>query len=603
MPENHKKIANQDIPGEKNDLKVDVEKLEKVKEIVHILAKTISLIKIFPPEHSSVKGFTEELSEKIVKFLDKYWDLEVGIEEFSFIFQGKTVYHDDNPIKSLPFLFFKDGMQKLFFYKGLNKEQLQEFMGIIKKYYVFPPGKADIVNLLWEKDFANIRCYAADDFLETKIGIGKEPIDFKIDRMKFQTGTIELRAEDRNELSKSSLSSEFFEMEPEKPKKFDQAQKFSSLNERESRALKLKLDANRKISAEAELVFLILEMLYIEEETERFSATLNFLAHSHHDIIRKGNFHLANQLLSHIFDLREFLSSQSTENVELIDKFLKDIQNRESLDSIKKTLLESDLSDFDSLFAYLKSLGPATIPYLGELFEEVKSPDFRLKVSKYLHEISQNNLPVLMEMAKEERPVLTKEIISILGSIKEKRSLQFLANFISSQNKSIKRAAIEALGKIEDVSASKILVGFMADEDKTLRILAAQNIYHFGDTPILSSVIDLVKKKRFRKKSHSEKQALLDLLARSKTEEAEKTLEKLLKKSSFFFGSKQNETRLCAVKALRKMGTPKVFEVLRKGTQIRTKKIREACRISLDEMSAENLRHDSEKGDQDGPAP
>jgi len=589
LTENSKKIADKNIPEDADDLIIDEEKLERVKEVIHLLVKTISLVKIFPSDHSSVKGFTDDLSEKMIKFLDEYWDLEVDIEEFSFIFQEKTAYHDDNPIKSLPFLFFKDGMQKLFFYKGLDKEQLQEFLEIIKKYYESPLEESDIVSLLWEKDFANIRCYAPDDFLETKIGIGKELIDFKIDKKKFQTGTIELSPEDKDELARMDLASEFFEIQPEEPKELEKAEKFSSLSERESRALKFMLDKNRKMSPEEELVLLTLEMLYLEEETERFSATFDVLAHAHQDIIKKGNSFFANQLLNHILDLNQFLSSQSAENVEIIDKFLRNIKTREFLDLIKKTLLKGDVSDFDSFLEYLKNLGPETIPYLGELFEDIKIHDFRLKAAKYLREIGKENFTVLMDITQEERPSLTKEVIAILGSIGEKRVIQFLANFVSSRNKSIKRAAIESLGKIEDVTASKILIGFLADEEEEIRILAAKNIHYFGDASILKPVVDLVRKKTFKKKNRPEKQALLDLIGNSKTEEASDFLEVLLKKSSFFARSKQIETRLCAVKSLEDMGTPEAVNALKEGTRLRAKKIKEACRLALEKLSAEGL--------------
>jgi len=101
--------------------------VERVKEILHLLAKTVSLIKIFPPDHSSVKNFTREMAEKLIKFLEDNWKLELDVDEFSFNFQGKMVYQDQSTIKSLPFLFFKDGLQKLFFYKGLDINNFRNF--------------------------------------------------------------------------------------------------------------------------------------------------------------------------------------------------------------------------------------------------------------------------------------------------------------------------------------------------------------------------------------------------------------------------------------------------------------------------------------------
>lgn len=591
-------MSDHDVPKVQEE--IDEEKFEKVKEIMHLLAKTVSLIKIYPSDHTSVKGFSDDLSGKMIKFLEKYWNLEIDIEEFSFLFQEKKVYQDDSPGKSLPLLFFKDGMQKIFFHKGLKKEQFLEFLEVIKRYYELPPEEADIVSLLWEKDFAHIRFMASDDYLEVKIGIGKELLDFQVDRETLRAGRIELSPEDKEELSRAGLASEYLEMQPEKLKDFDQAEDISTLSERESKALKLMLDTNRNISPEEELSYLILEILYLEDKAERFSTALDDLAHNHLDILEKGNFQTANQILNYIFELRQVLSSQSEENLVLIDKFLEGIKSRESYDSIKKVLLRGDVSDFKYFFEYLKSLGPESIPFLGEVFEDIKSPDFRLQAQNYLKEMGEKDYIALISLAQEERPSLTKGVIAVLGSIVDKRAVQFLANFITSRDKSIKREAILALSQIEDEKAAKILIGFLDDEDENLRILTAQNLRYFGDASTLKNILNIATKKTFRKKSRAEKQALLNFLGRSKTEEAFECLGALLKKSSFFGRSKQNETRLCAVKALEGMGTSEAFETLKKGTRLRTKKIRKACQLVLEKFSIENRPNNLDKGDHHG---
>lgn len=51
---------------------------------------------------------------------------------------NRKIFQDEKTIKSLPFLFYKDGMQKLTFHNGLKKEELREFMEIIKKVYDQP---------------------------------------------------------------------------------------------------------------------------------------------------------------------------------------------------------------------------------------------------------------------------------------------------------------------------------------------------------------------------------------------------------------------------------------------------------------------------------
>ncbi|MFQ5721004.1 MAG: hypothetical protein ACE5GI_00750, partial [Candidatus Aminicenantales bacterium] len=346
------------------------ETVEKVKEITSLLAKTVSLIKIFPHDHSSVKSFIYELAEKITKFLEDNWKLELDVDEFSFSFQGKTVYQDQSTIKSLPFLFFKDGLQKLFFYKGLNYEQLQEFLGLIKKYYESPPGENDIVSLLWEKDFAHIRYFAPDDFLETKIGAGQKPIEFKIERQQLETGTINLTPEDREELKRISFMAETEPKEASLKEKaqqeiqiesFDSEEPYSSLSEKDNKNLKDMLESNRQLSSEEETAFLILEILSLEDDHQRFSTTLEALENTLEQIIKEGNFSLASQIMSYIYELRRALQFKDKQRVNLINVFLKKRKNKQSLDLVKDVLKKSDITDFTPVFDYLKYLDSEAI--------------------------------------------------------------------------------------------------------------------------------------------------------------------------------------------------------------------------------------------------
>ncbi len=440
------------------------------------------------------------------------------------------------------------------------------------------------MNLLWEKDFAYIRCVAPDEYLEAKISSGEE-FDLKVPRGTFLKAKIELKTEDKEELSRVDLISQSLEMEPERLKELDQTDDFSSLNEKEARILKFMLETNRKISTEEELFFLILEMLYLEEDGTRFAASLDDLTHSYQDVIKKGNFYLANQILNYIIELRQSLLTQSEENVKFLDKFIQTIKNREFLDSMKEPLLRGDVSDYKSFFDYLNSLGPEMISFLGEIYDGTKSADFRLQAQKLLKEISEKDFTALIGLTQENRPALTKEVIAILGELEDNRTIQFLADFISSKDKSIKRITIDSLGKIKDEKVPKILLSFLADEDENLRISACQKLRYFGDSSILKPVMKIAERKTFKKKSREEKQAFLDFLGRSKNQEACEFLQAIIKKSSFFRRSKHNETRLCAISSLEKMGTPEAFQVLNEGMLSRTKKIREACRLALNRLS------------------
>lgn len=593
MTEDSKKTVSPIDQEFQDDIQPDEETLEKIKEILHLMAITSTQMKIFSSEHANVKKFADDLYEKTNKFLDENWKLELGIEEFSFTYQGKTVYTESQISKSLPFLFFKDGMQILFFYKGLKKEEFQEFLEILRMISSLPPEESDIVISLWERDFANIRYYAPDEFLETKIGVGMEPVKYRLDKNDLSTGTIELAPEDKSALSQNDLSLETYKKTAEKPEDLiEKGEEFSpvaqsiSLNDEEAKTLELMLRSNRKISSEDELLSLLIEMLYLEERPEQFNITLNALAHFQKDLLLKGDFSRALQLFILTLELKESLPPQFDEEAKLLENFLKDLSNSNSLASIKKVSQSGQVSDLKSFFNYLKLLGPEAIHLVGDLYEDSKDPGFRINALDYFKELGQKNIAALMDIVHDNRPALATEIISLSSAFNDKRTIHYLANFISYKNKTIKFEAVKALGKFGDKAANTILMGFLADKDEGLRILAAQELQPSGDSSILDRIKQLVLNKKFIKKRRMEKKALLELLGRSQTEEACDMLRNIMKKISIFSLPKRIETSLCAVSALEVMQTPEAHKALDEGVHMHNKKISQACKYALKKISS-----------------
>lgn len=585
----------------------DRKKFEEVKSLLLLISKTLSSIKIFSLEHSTVIGVIDDLWDKLSQLLEENWKLELGIEEFSFTFQEKTVYSDDKAIKSLPFLFYKDGMRKLFFYKGLRKEELIDFFKIIKDVYSLPPEESDIVDLLWIKDFANIRYYAPDDFLETKIGVGMEPMELKVDKSEMSSGTIVLDPEDEAELKEynavqnvKSLSSDVIKKAEEKLKGLSIPSKMSSLSEKESHFLEDMLQSNRQISAEEELVLLTMEMLSLEERNEQFEVTLDAQAQILKDLIQKGDFSLAAQLLGHATELKETLKSKSDPKTVLIEKVLNNLKSKESLDLVKKTLLERQSIHLNSFFEYLELLGKDVITHFGDVYEEINNPGFRHRTEKILGEIGQHDPVALLDMANDSRPSIACEIIHILSAVLPEQAPKYLTRFQHYQNKSIKSCAIKALGTIQDVSAGKVLLGFLSDKDEDLRILAAQNLHSYQDSSVLDSLKKMVIDKAFKKKSLAEKQALLNVFGRSKTDEASLFLQRLAKRSILFSPFRQMETQLAAVHALGTMKTIEAVKALKKYSSWGNKKIRNAAQKILKEISVESKRISSSNGNTNG---
>jgi len=584
-----KKIETSKNSADKDPIPVDPAQAVKVKEILHLLVNAVSAAKIFPSDHQTVANFLSDLYGRLKTFLDENWKLELGIEEHAFTFGEKQVYEDPHPVKSLPFFFFKDGMQMLYFYKGLEKEELKGFLETIKKVAQLPPEEGDIVNALWEKDFANIRYLASDDFLGTKIGVGKRPLDIRVDKSEFYSGRIMLTPDDLEQVRTNALALEGTkEGEAEKtnlPGQDEISALLSPSDEKEMQEIESLLLSNRRISAEEEYLNLMVEIIYLEDRMEQFPAMAEVLKQHHQEAVQNNDFSRASLLLRSLHEIKDIFAKKDKRKADLVEGVIKEIGGETALAQLQQSLDLSTVADPESLFSYLRLIGPKAARIVADLFEQSKDPGFREKSLGLLKQMGQIDAEALMHLTQESRPILTKEIIAFLSQIQDKRVLLYMAKFLSYKNKSIKLEAIQTLGKIGDEATNKILLGFVSDADEDVRIAAAEKLKFFHDRQLLEHIFNLFSDKAFNKKSLKEKRAFFDFLNRSQSEQACDFLRKILKKYSLFPSPKQKEACLCAVRALEKMTIPAAKEVLKECARRRHGKIRKACLQALKNMA------------------
>jgi hypothetical protein len=564
----------------------DPDEVNKATGVLKYFDSAFSLMKIYPSDNHSVRKSIDSFYERITEFLDEYEKLIVIIEEFSFSYKGETVFQDEEKQNSLPFFFFKDGMRELSFNVGLDRRELKDFLALIKEESVLSLEDSDIVNSLWAKDFAHIRYFAIDEFLDLDIGKGGERSTTDI--KEFSKGSISLTPEDKIELYKRSIALGL-QLNPDHEEEedgknledFNLPYHVAAAVQGDTPELKSMLLENREIPSMVAMVNLLFEILFLEERHDQFSATLNVLYQCYKEVVHKSNFALACLILAHIQELKSMLLDQSEEKEKSLDVILEKTKDESFIASLRGLFLDGHIKDYDSFFQYLTLLSPSSIPLVGDIWEHSKDPFLLQKASTFLQEIAQENIAPVAKIAKEDRVTLTKEVVAILGRIGGKQILPYLINFSDYQHKAIRLEIIHAMSKIKDKTTDKILIRFLSDKDGEVRTRAAMNLKYHRDKTTLNQVMQLAQGKDFINKGKLEKKALLNFLARTKNREVSALLHSMLKKWSILSTSKQNETRLCTVSALETMATPEAVDIIKEGTKIRNKTIRNACSLAL----------------------
>lgn len=599
---------------------LDPKAIEKARDILHQLGNTVSAMKIYPSDHITVKYFIDELTQKFTNFLESQGKLEIAVAEYSFFCGGKVVYTDEMTIKSLPFFFFKDGVQMLYFYQGLDRGEIGDFLELIKAESRKPAGEGDIVTALWEREFSNIQYYAPDDFLENRIiqertesqtmaGVPVLPeyahkvIEIKIDTSKFTSGKIELTPEDKADVQKLAAAKELESEEQPRvaleqalseglgeSRKGPAAAMDPTLTEAELQKLEALVRANRTISPDEEFLILMVEILNLEKGLDNFSANLDVLADYHHEQLEKGNFGVAIPLVHKIRELRTFLAPSNREKAARLDAFLTRIISSKTVEAIQTMLEKSKTVDWNALVDFFILMGGPALPLAADVYESVPDAKIQGKILEFMNAANAHDPRGLAALASDERPQLSRAIIELLGQFPGNRGLPHFSVFVGLKTKEIKLEAIRALGQIRDEMANRILHGFFNDMDEDIRIQAALRLNPVEETSKIEQLIREAEGRTFLDKSLKEKQAILSFLGRTRTDEAQAFLRRVFTKRGLWMSAKIREMKLAAVTGLEGLGTEEAQKLLEKGAQSRNKALQEACSQALARLAQAKSR-------------
>jgi hypothetical protein len=595
----------------------DAARVEKVKDLLHYLANTVSAMKIFPSEHATVKNFIDLLTQKFAAFLSAYDKLQVGIDEYAFTYGGKPVFVDEVAIKSLPFFFFKDGLQILFFYQGLDRPEIVEFLELIKAEAQKVTEDSDIVVALWERDFPNIQYYAPDEFLENRIlgemkdsralrdmpdlpdDLASETIEVRVDTSKFTEGRIDLDRDDRVEVEKAAArpDEEASPPGPSAPETAEAPEADSgdrgqispaaamdpTLTGPELHALETMIRANRTISPEEEYINLMVEILYLEEKPANCQASLDTLLEYHFDQLQRGRFQVAVLIIQKIHELGRHLAGNPAK-AALLEEFLRRTISPKTVEAVKTLLAKKKALDWESLLGFFELLGPPALGLAADLFEIAPAGEARHKIAAFIENAGARNPGLIAGLADNARPGLAREILGILSRIPDNRGIPHLSAFVNFQNKEIKSEAIHALGRARNEMANHILAGFLNDPDEEIRIQATMTLDPVQAGARVQQVLREASSREFQAKSPEEKEALLAFLGRTRSPEALEFLSRTLRRAPLFGSKKLLELRLAAIAGLENMATEEARDALQKGAIGRTKRVREACSAALARM-------------------
>ncbi|HDT14141.1 MAG TPA: hypothetical protein ENO03_07265, partial [Candidatus Aminicenantes bacterium] len=403
-----------------------------VKDLLKALANAVSAMRIYPSDHDTVKAFVDALMVKFEALFRELPRIEIEVGEHAFAFDGRVVYNDESTVKSLPFFFYKDGLEVLSFGRGLDRRELVEFLELVKAVGQVPGEDNDIVAALWERDFADIQYYAPDDFLETRIlserresqetepgprlpsDAAHEIFEARFAREEMAKGRIVLNAADRDRLSRApdggSAGAEADPVGPEtvaaaiersaglEPASFSAGE---DLSEAELGEIEDMVRSSRLIWPEEDFVRLTVEIIFLEEDPGICASSLELLGAFLVDQVRAGQFPVANALLDEVREMRSHLGEDAARKAALVDAAMTKMTGPRTLAAMDAALGPDPPESWPALLAFIKRLGPQALPAAAGLFEKWNATEVRTQLLDFIREAGKADPGLIARLASD----------------------------------------------------------------------------------------------------------------------------------------------------------------------------------------------------------
>ena len=121
----YKKLNLEDKGFEEKELE---EEVRSTKALIQSFLHTLKAFRLYDSNHPILMKFLERLKNDFDQYFKEYDSFSLQIGEYKIYYKGNAVYESEDIKESLAFLFFKDGIREISFIRGLEFNEITDFL-------------------------------------------------------------------------------------------------------------------------------------------------------------------------------------------------------------------------------------------------------------------------------------------------------------------------------------------------------------------------------------------------------------------------------------------------------------------------------------------
>lgn len=520
------------------------EEVKSTKALIQTLLQTLKAFRLYEANHPLLSKFQDRLKHDFESYFNEFDSFSLQVGEHQLFYSGKVIYQSEDIKESLAFVFFKDGIREIRFFKGIEFREIVDFLQIVRKSDSISRFEDDLVTLIWEKDFAHIAITTLDDFSEGSTVFVPATQEDLIKGLEYS-------AFGKEGAQEKILADENIKQTMSPAPGMGLAQTFQ-LTPNEMMELNQQIQAEQ----EPEHLYVLIDhlteiLLHLGEEKEALENLTSYYERILESLLRERD---VERMVAILMKLREIRNSIGEERQTVgLQRILESSTKPHFILLVGEAIKGNPEMEPGPVLQYFQFLTPQAIAPLCQVLSRLESSKWRKIITDLLVELSREDIQPLIPFLSDRNPNVARQILFILEKINHPSTPKYLGSLVTHPDLRLREATLQMLTKLGEKSKDLVL-RFLKDPAAEIRARASIVLARMARQQAVKPLMEIILSEEFYKRDYEEKASFFRALGETGSKEVIPMLQKIAAKRNLFSKGKWEEMRLCANNTLKMMG-------------------------------------------------
>lgn len=552
-----RRIEARDKMGKKKEGEEILEErsVKATRALLQTFLQTVKAFRLYEADHPILNKFLERLKKDFDHYFEEFESFPLLVGEFRLYYRGKIVYENQDLKESLAFYFYRDGIREIKFIRGLEFQEVVNFLNVVRKGESVNRMEDDLVTLLWEQDFSHITFGTVDEFIEHEsayVPATEEDFERKLEFKGLGKTWVEETPDISEPETLDGLRIGGLEeaMGPLPGQSLVQACQLTTEEIEE---------INREVEAEyaPEYLNMLIDnlieiLLHLGEDIDAYENMISYFERTIAFLLERGEIRKAISVLMKLNQTMESIVLKDKQ-IFAIRRILDTFSSPSAIERLGEAMVRNEEVDSEAVHQYLRLLSPKSVEPLCHLLGRLESGKWRRAICEALVPLSQADIHHLVKFLSDPNPFLVSHILYVLGKIGHPSTYKYLTPLVAHPDPKVREETLQLLIKT-GMPAKDLLQKFLKDPLAKIRMKAALAFAKTAGEEAVKPLEAIILSEDFLKKDYEEKASFFRALGETGAEGVISTLKKIAKKRKWFQRKKWQEMRLCAQNTLKMLG-------------------------------------------------